>query len=95
MAPFAVLYTIGHFFYGLATPPWIRFLANFSFSSFAVLYLVGLKANLDEYRIENKLHRIGWSLAQIALLPFFSAMEGAGVLAAIFRPHAGFHVVKK
>ena len=95
MAPFALLYTIAHLFFGTATNPVIHFLANFSFASFAVLYLVGLKANLDEYGIYNILTRLRWTLAQVLLLPIFSAMESLGVLAAIFRPVAGFHVVKK
>jgi beta-1,4-mannosyltransferase len=95
LAPFALLYTVSHFFYGFAVPFWIHFLANFSFASFGVLYLVGLKANLDEYGIEGRMQRLGWSIAQVLLLPVFSAMEGLGVLAAIFRPVPGFHVVKK
>jgi egghead protein (zeste-white 4 protein) len=95
LAPFAALYTIGHLFYGFSTPWAIRLLANFSFSSFAVLYAMGLKANLDEYGITAWHKRLGWYIAQVALLPIFSLMESAGVLAAVFRPVAGFHVVKK
>ncbi len=95
MAPFALLYTVGHFFYGFSVQPWVHFLANFSFASFGVLYLLGLKANLDEYGVQRFWKRFGWSIAQIVLLPIFSAMESAGVLAAIFRPVSGFHVVKK
>ncbi|HSX45049.1 MAG TPA: glycosyltransferase family 2 protein [Candidatus Saccharimonadales bacterium] len=95
MAPFALLYTFAHLFYGFAVPFWIHFLANFSFASFGVLYLIGLRANLDEYGIEGKFKRLGWSIAQVILLPVFSAMESLGVLTAIFRPVKGFHVVKK
>ncbi len=95
LAPFAALYTIAHFYFGFATDWWIRLLANYSFASFAVLYLVGLKANLDEFGIEKWWKRTGWSMAQVVLLPFFTLMEGVGVLAAIFRPTPGFHVVKK
>jgi len=95
LAPFALLYTIGHIFYGFAVPAWLQFMANFSFASFGVLYMIGLRANLDEYGIENRLHRFGWSAAQLVLLPIFSAMEGLGVLSAIFSPDKGFHVVKK
>ncbi|TAL14330.1 hypothetical protein EPN95_03420 [Patescibacteria group bacterium] len=95
LAPFASLYTLAHFFYGASPSFLIHFLANFSFASFAVLYLIGLKANLDEYGTTHKVKRIGWYALQIALLPVFNLMEGMGVLAAIFRPVAGFHVVKK
>jgi len=95
LAPFATLYTIGHFFFGFATEWWIRFLANYSFASFEVLYLIGLKANLDEYGVTAWWKRAGWYLSQLVLLPAYSIMESLGVLAAIFRPVAGFHVVKK
>jgi len=95
LAPFAMLYTLGHMFYGSSTTPWIHFLANFSFASFGALYLLGLTANLDEYGIKHWYKRLGWGIAQVVLLPAFSAMESLGVLAAIFKPVAGFHVVKK
>jgi egghead protein (zeste-white 4 protein) len=95
MAPFALLYTVAHLFFGTATSPIVQFMANFSFASFGVLYLIGLKANLDEYGITGLLVRLRWTVAQVALLPVFSAMESLGVLAAIFRPVPGFHVVKK
>jgi beta-1,4-mannosyltransferase len=95
LAPFASLYTIAHFFYGFPTAPWLHFLANFSFACFGVLYLIGLKANLDEYRIKSMWRRFTWTIIQIVLLPAFNAIEGIGVLMAIFRPHPGFHVVKK
>ncbi len=94
-APFASLYTLGHLFYGFSHPWWIVFLANYSFASFATLYLVGLKANLDEFGVRNIFRRIGWFIAQVILLPFFNMLEGLGVMAAIFRPTTGFHVVKK
>src|SRR2546421_11348197 len=95
LAPFALLYTVGHLFYGFSHEWWIRFLANDSFSAFATLYLIGLRANLRERGIHSLWRRVGWMVAQIALLPFFNLLEGMGVLAAIFRPVAGFHVVKK
>ena len=95
LAPFATLYTIAHFFYGYTPDLWIRLFANYSFSSFAVLYMIGLKANLDEYGVTNIGKRFIWYVAQVLLLPFFNLIEGLGVLAAIFRPVDGFHVVKK
>lgn len=95
LSPFASLYTLAHLFYGFSHQWWITFLANYSFSSFAALYLVGLKANLDEYGIKNWFKRIGWFIAQIILLPFFNLLEGLGVMVAIFRPVSGFHVVRK
>ena len=95
LAPFAALYTIGHLLYGFEVEPVVRLLANLSFASFATLYVVGLKANLDEHRVCNPLERAGWCMAQVVLLPLFTLIEGLGVLGAIFKPVAGFHVVKK
>jgi beta-1,4-mannosyltransferase len=95
LAPFAMLYTIGHLFYGFSHEWWIRFLANYSLASFGTLYLIGLKANLDEYGVQRWFKRVGWGIAQLILFPFFTLLEGVGVMLAVFRPVAGFHVVKK
>jgi egghead protein (zeste-white 4 protein) len=95
LAPFAALYTVGHMFYGFEVRPPVHLLANLSFASFATLYLIGLKANLDEYGVQNPLRRAGWAIAQLVLLPAFTFMEGIGVLSAIVKPVSGFHVVKK
>ena len=70
-------------------------LANFSFISFISVYLIGLKANLDEHRVQGWLKRAGWFIAQLVLIPFFAVLEGLGVMAGVLRPVAGFHVVKK
>lgn len=95
LAPFAMLYTIAHLFYGFEVQPWIRALANYAFATFVVLYLMGLKANLDEHGITTPHVRWFWWVAQVVLLPVFSAMESAGVLWALFSRTSGFHVVKK
>ena len=95
LAPFSMLYTVIHFFYGFALNPWIHFFANFTFACFSTLYLLGLITNLDEHGIRKWYKRIGWGIVQIVLIPVFSAMEALGVLSAIFKPVSGFHVVKK
>jgi beta-1,4-mannosyltransferase len=95
MAPFGTLYTIGHFFHGFEIRAWVTLFANLSLASFGTLYLIGLRANLDEHGITSRLRRLGWCTAQVLLLPVFTFMEGAGVLGAIFKPVAGFHIVQK
>ena len=95
LEPITQLYTIIHFFYGFTSVWWIRFLANYSFVSFLLIYLVGLKANLEEHGVRNLIHRTGWYMYQIFLYPVFSFLESMGVVAAIVRPAPGFHVVKK
>lgn len=94
-APFAVIYTLLHMFLGTEIAAWIRALANFSFASFVTLYITGLKANLDEFGIKDRVERVGWYCLQIILLPLFTLLEAAGVMLALMKPVAGFHVVKK
>ncbi len=100
LAPFAMLYTIAHYFYGFETNPWIRFFANYSYATFVVLYLMGLKANVDE-GIKSRRTRLlvrpaAYTLQLVlTILPVFSAMESAGVLWALVTRPNGFHVVKK
>lgn len=94
LGPIATFYTIGHFFFGFQHAWWITFLANFSFAAFEMLYLVGLKANLDEHGVHNWFKRTGWYVTQIILFPVFSLMEGLAILMAM-RSVSGFHVVKK
>jgi egghead protein (zeste-white 4 protein) len=95
LAPVGILYSIVHLFYGFEHEKWIILLANLSFSLFISVYLIGLKSNLDEHGIHGWFKRMGWFIAQLLFLPFFALLEAAGVLAGVFRPVAGFHVVKK
>jgi len=95
LAPLGLLYTYAHFLWGFPVRGWIAWCANIALASFIVLYLVGLKANLDEHGVTNRLKRLGWYAAQVILLPVYSLMESTGVAYALVRPHAGFHVVKK
>jgi egghead protein (zeste-white 4 protein) len=95
LAPLSMLYTIAHFFYGFETNPVVRFGANFAFASFLVLYLVGLRANLDEHGVTNPFKRAFWWVAQTLALPLCSLMESMSVLWAIVKPAKGFHVIKK
>lgn len=94
-ASFATLYTLSNFFFGFDIAPWIRFMANYSFAAFLVLYLIGLKTNMDEHGIKKPLTRMGLTAAQLVLLPVFTVMESAGVLWGLASPANGFHVVKK
>ncbi len=91
----SILYSVAHLFYGFENRDWIRFLANFSWAACATMYLIGLKANLDESGVTNPLKRWGWTLLQLVLVPVFCLMEITAALMAIFKPHRGFHVVKK
>lgn len=95
MAPFAMLYTIGNLAHHVPISPIIRVLASYSFATFATLYITGLKANMDEHGIFNRLRRIGLTALTLLLLPSFAAMEGLGVLWALVTPVRGFQVVRK
>jgi beta-1,4-mannosyltransferase len=95
LAPVSMLYTISNFVLGYRIPLAIQILANVTWAQFATLYLVGMKANLDEHEVTNPLKRLGWYVLQTIFMPLFAMMEASGVLLAIGRPHGGFHVVKK
>jgi len=95
LAPVGLLYTYVHFVWGFEVRPWVQLGANLAFASFMVLYLIGLKANLDEHGIVGGSRRVKWYALQIVLFPVFSLMEAAGVAYAMVRPSPGFHVVKK
>ncbi len=95
LAPFATLYTFGNLAHHVAIDPTIRFLASYSFASFAAFYIIGLKANMDEHGIRGWRKRTAATLLLVLLLPVFGAMEGLGVLWAMFAPVNGFQVVKK
>lgn len=95
LAPFAMIYTIAHFFYGNEINPIIRFLANYSYATFISLYLIGLQANMREHGITNPLQKAFWWILQILLFPFFALLESAGVIWAMVKPSQGFHIVKK
>ena len=98
MAPFAVLYTIGHFVFGFAVPAPIRATANVSYAYFVMLYIVGLKANLDEHGVTHRGKRIGWHIAMLAMLvvvPFAGIIEACGVLVGMLTKVRGFIVVEK
>jgi beta-1,4-mannosyltransferase len=95
LAPFAMLYTFGKLFYNLEINSIIRFLAAYSFATFATLYITGLKANMDEHGITGRRRRTVLTVVLLVLLPVFATMESLSVLWAIFTPPKGFQVVKK
>jgi hypothetical protein len=53
LAPFAVGYTVCKPFYSVEIPPAVQVLASYSFATFAVWYVAGLKANMDEHGIKS------------------------------------------
>lgn len=94
-APLAVVYSVLHLFYGIEVRSWIQTIGNPAFASFITLYLLGLKANMDEHGITGFWRRTYWTVLQFILIPVFSLLEAAGVLMGIVRPVEGFHVVEK
>lgn len=95
LAPFAMLYTFGKLFYNVEVNTLIRLFASYSFATFAILYITGLKANMDEHGVVGWGRRTALTLALLVLLPIFGTMESLGVLWAMFTPVKGFQVVKK
>lgn len=95
LAPLAMLYTVGKLFYDVEINSVIQILAGYSFASFAMLYITGLKANMDEHGIAGWTRRTGLTLALLLLLPLFRTIESLGVLWAMLGPAKGFQVVRK
>jgi egghead protein (zeste-white 4 protein) len=95
LAPFTMLYTFSNLFYNVEINAVIRFLASYSFATFATLYITGLKANMDEHGITGWARRTLLTSLLFVLLPVFGTMEGLGVFWAMFTPVKGFQVVKK
>ena len=94
-APFAWIYTIGHFIDGGYISPWIRALANFSLAVYVATTLIGLQLNMRDHGIRKFSQKIRWALTWLICLPVFSGLEAMAVAYAIFRPEKGWHVVRK
>jgi egghead protein (zeste-white 4 protein) len=95
LAPLGFLYTVTHLFYGTAVPEVVRATANLAYGTYVVLYVMGLRINLDEAGEHRWWKRQFWYASTVLLLPLFSTLEAAGVLYGFVKPEAGFHVVKK
>ena len=95
LAPLGFLYTVTHLFYGTAVPETVRATANLAYGTYVVLYVMGLRINLDEAGEHRWWKRQFWYISTVLLLPLFSTLEAAGVLYGFVKPEAGFHVVKK
>jgi beta-1,4-mannosyltransferase len=95
LAPFALVYTIFKLFYSVEIPLIVRVLASYSFSTYALWYVTGLTANMDEHGINNLWERVRLTVLQITLVPVFCILEGLGVLWGLVSQPDGFDVVKK
>jgi egghead protein (zeste-white 4 protein) len=96
LSPLGLTFTLSQVFLGFDVHPVLHFLANAAYSSFVVLYFIGLHINLDGHGIRNWHKRVQWFVLTALLLPLFSLIEAAGVVYGMVRPDVGgFHVVKK
>ena len=95
LAPFAVVYTVFSLFYSVEIPPVVQVLASYSFATYALWYVTGLKANMDEHGIKNFWKRAQLALLQIFLVPVFCVLEGLGVAWGLASQAKEFEVVKK
>ena len=95
LAPFAMVYTVFTVFHSVAIPLVVRVLASYSFATYALWYITGLKANMDEHGIKSLRKRARLLLLQILLIPLFCVLEGLGVAWGLATQANGFEVVKK
>lgn len=91
-----IVFTYTNLFVGIEVPFPLRELGNAAFAFYIVLYGLGLHVNAV---FQGGLGRVREMLLyplQVALVPVFSLLEGAGVVYGLLRPDVGgFHVVKK
>jgi egghead protein (zeste-white 4 protein) len=80
---------------GLAAPWPVILLADFTLATYVILYLIGLKLNLEGNGNVRPLRRLRLYATQVALIPRFSLMESAAVAYGLLSPDPGFHVVQK
>jgi egghead protein (zeste-white 4 protein) len=95
LAPFAMAYTVFTLFRRVEIPPVVRVLASYSFATYALWYITGLKANMEEHGIKNLWKRVQLILLQLLLIPVFCVLEGMGVAWGLASQAKDFEVVKK
>jgi hypothetical protein len=88
-------YTLADLIARWPTPLPMRAGGDLGLAIYAVLYVVGLRANLSDRDDVSGFDRVVLFVMQVALMPVFAGLECAGVLCALARPSTGFHVVRK
>ncbi len=90
---FCIFMVFFNIVYPTGTPLWLGVTGGLSFSYYVLLYVIGYIRSFD--------WRGAWGmflwrgLLQIALIPVFSALEGAGVIYGLVAPPKDFYVVQK
>jgi GGDEF domain-containing protein len=90
---FCIFMVFFNIVYPTGTPLWLGVTGGLSFSYYVLLYVIGYIRSFD--------WRGAWGvflwrgLLQIALIPVFSALEGAGVIYGLVAPPKDFYVVHK
>lgn len=82
-----------NFLYPTGTPTWLAVMGGVSFLYYVSLYIIGYLRTFNHQKHWGRY--LGGLLAQIILIPFFSIMEGAGVLYGLLSPPRDFFIVKK
>jgi egghead protein (zeste-white 4 protein) len=95
IAPFALVYTVAHLFFGGGISSEVRALANFSLAVFVTAGILGLQLNLRDHGVKGRVRKMGWAILWIVCLPIFSALESAAVAWSLARPPKVFDVVSK
>ena len=73
----------------------VQVTGDLGWAFYIVLYVIGLKLNLDDHGEIGWLRRVVYYAAQVMLIPVFALLEGAGVLYGIIRPTFDYHVIRK
>jgi egghead protein (zeste-white 4 protein) len=91
----ALLYAYLQLALGLHTPPVLALLGDFSLATYITTYVIGLHVNLRECPSRPLWKVMLLYVAQVALLPVFTALEALGPLTGLIRPERGFTVIAK
>ncbi len=90
---FCIFMVFANIVYPTGTPLWLGLTGGLSFSYYVLMYLIGYIRSFDW-------RGAGWSFAgrlvlQVALIPFFAALEGVGVIYGLVNPPKDFYIVQK
>ncbi|GMQ86537.1 MAG: glycosyltransferase family 2 protein [Acidimicrobiia bacterium] len=89
-----LVYTYLHFLSGVALPTGIAIVGEVVFAVYLTNYLLGLWVSLSD-RGAQRSEWVRYTVLQLVLMPWYTAVEAFAVIHAVLRPAKGFHVVEK
>lgn len=88
-------YSMLHVLSGVVVPRALALTGDAIFAVYLTNYLLGLWVSLSTRDGMRALRRIGYFVAQAALIPVFTVIEASAVVYSLVKPERRFHVVQK